>query len=91
MTVKCLITGCQLRGPEFIQRGDLFELGECYVFNACGEPQYVWGMRDLAPHAVVLSDPGHQNYFERRNVYVFNKADARLTPEATAYIAKGVR
>ena len=88
MIPKCVITGCTLIFGYQQQHGDLFELGDTWIFNACGEPQErALLLPEIGKHVAIL-DSMHRNYFERRNVYVFSKNDAYLSPEAKKYIAK---
>lgn len=86
---KCIITGCQLPTPHFTQHGDLWELAEVYIFNAVGEPDHE---RSVTSDKVLeIHDQEHENYFERRNVYVVSKLEATLNGAARAYIARGAR
>lgn len=89
MSPRCIITGCQLTTPSFTQHGDLFELGEVYIFNACGEPDY--DGRKTSDKVLDIHDAFHTNYFERRNVYVVSKLDASLNEAARAYIERSAR
>jgi hypothetical protein len=89
MTPRCIITGCQLTAPGFTQHGDLWELGEVFIFNACGEPDYGGGT--TSDKVLEVHDSNHDNYFERHNVYVVSKLDATLNGVAQAYIARGAR
>lgn len=89
MTPKCLITGCQISISGFTQHGDLWDLGSVFIFNAVGKPDY--DMRSTSDKVLAVSDSMHQNYFERRNVYVVSKNDATLNEAAQAYITRGAR
>lgn len=88
---RCIITGCTLvvqNGPLdlFWQSGDLFELNDCYIFNAVGEPNY--GTDPFYSMSIAVNSSDYQNHFERRNVFVFAKESAALNDEATAYITR---
>ena len=87
MTPNCIITGCTLVFERQQQHGDLFELGDTWIFNACGEPKEC-GHFLPAGNVIMIHGDFHQNYFERRNVYVFLKDSASLSPDAKKYIAK---
>lgn len=97
MTPKTIITGCDIvvrAAPDsatiaFTQHGDLWLLGDTYIFNACGEPSYE-GQR-TSDKALIVKAAHHENYFERRNVYVVNRADAYLDEKAAAYVAGAPR
>jgi hypothetical protein len=82
-TPECIITGCSLFSPDLGNahlNGDLFQLGDVYIFNA--NPQLV-GPHDFAyVKAVTVS-----TYFARRHIYVFHKTAAELNEAAKEYIA----
>lgn len=86
---RCIITGCTLIYAGTWQSGDLFELGDIYIFNAVGEPQYEG--EPFYERAVILADIPHQTYFERRDVFVFAKSAAALNDKAKAYLAGAPR
>ena len=79
---ECIITGCSLFSPDFQGthiNGDLFALGDCYIFN--GNPQVVANTEfAYSKHVTVRS------YFARRNVYVFHKTAAELNEAAKEYL-----
>jgi hypothetical protein len=81
---ECIITGCSLFSPpslgEHHLNGDLFQLGNCYIFNA--NPQLA-GPQDFAYSKTVTVS----RHFSRRHVYVFLKAAAELNDAAKEYIA----
>ena len=90
MPVNYLITGCGLTiNEDFRVWGDLFEVGDCYVFNACGPGEGL--AKPLRPEMKQLSvaDSMYENYFERRNVFVIPKAEATLNQAALDYVNKG--
>ena len=86
----CIITGCDLVTESFWQHGDLFQLGDVYVFNACGEPEFVEyrsaHSRLASVRYLEIAGSLHRNYFERRNVYVVAKSQATLSPAAREYV-----
>ena len=84
---SCIITGCDLVQGEDVIRGDLWELGDSYIFNAAGD----FRGRRPSPFHIVLFHDHHLNYFERRNVFVFRKASAQLSYAAAAYLAEAAR
>lgn len=91
--MKCIITGCamQLEGhPGMWLAGDLFEVGDCYVFNGnqdrdASQPRWMMGN---SPHyrkrVELLASLG--GAFENKGVFVAPKDDWRLNAEAAAYI-----
>jgi hypothetical protein len=90
MTIKpnCIITGCDIQILMHWQHGDLWELADCYIFNAVGDMQH--GDRFSSEHnCLLVQEDLHHNYFERRNLFVVAKAEAQLNPAAQAYLARG--
>ena len=82
-TPECIITGRSLFAPELDEchvNGDLFVLGDCYIFNA--NPQML-GPRDYTYGKQVRVSA----HFARRHVYVFAKSAAELNDAAKEYIA----
>ncbi len=80
---QCIITGCSFLSPLLNGahlNGDLFELGDCYIFNA--NPQLL-APQDFAYKKTVTA----RTYFVRRHVYVFLKAAAELNQDAQEYLA----
>jgi hypothetical protein len=80
---ECIITGCTLLSPDLggaHLNGDLFELGDCYIFNA--NPQLLAPLDFAYAKTVTVS-----RYFARRHVYVFAKSAAELNEAAKEYIA----
>lgn len=84
-TVRCLITGCELSIPNATQHGDLFLVSDTWVFNAVGEPEY-GGQLSEGRKALLVREGFHQNYFERRNVYVIPREEAKLNTHARVYV-----
>lgn len=96
--MTCLIAGCSLIDP-FNNRwahGDLHQIGNCYVFNAClhsltGEA--AWEYNEDAPDSpalTLLSALSNSTYFERRSVIIV-PADgicAELNPAAKKYLRR---
>jgi hypothetical protein len=82
-----IITGCDLVQGDEVLHGDLWELGDSYIFNAVGD----FRSRPPSPRHIALFSDNHLNYFERRNVFVFLKASAQLSFEAAAYLARAPR
>lgn len=89
---QCVITGCVLvaSNEEKYAYGDLHQIGKAYVFNAClndkGQPDWYWDA-DYRDDAKIVSVDSNE-FFEKRGVIVFNKADARLNDAATVHIAR---
>ena len=81
-----VITGCGL-ALEFGSHhwGDLWEEGDCWIFNACGEED---GLDDpLEDLQRILYVSEHcRDYFQRRNVFVIPKFDAKLNQAAKEYL-----
>lgn len=80
-----VITGCGL-AFEFGSHhwGDLWEEGDCWIFNACGEED---GLDDpLEDTQKILYVSGDSSYFQRRNVFVIHKNVAELNLAATEYL-----
>lgn len=91
MTPKHIITDCEATFDSFHQHGDLWELADVYIFNAVGEPNYSEFIATEKSRYVSVLTQHHRAYFERRNVYIFAKADAVLSPAAAAYLAGALR
>ena len=82
---QCIITGCALQLPnDGYVWGDLHEEGDCYVFNGSG-PVHFGG--DFAEGKVLIIWSDY--YFERRNVFVVAKTQAKLNEKALDYIMGG--
>lgn len=85
-TPRCIITGCDIQILNYHQHGDLFELADCYIFNAVGEASYGDKFYSSASRCLLVRDSLHLAYFERRNVFVIAKSDAILNEAAKAYL-----
>lgn len=89
---RCLITGCELTQGNQIVHGDLHEVGDCYIFNACrnDDVQAAWHELppELPPHIKVIVIGSEATYFERHGVFTFHKSQAVLNPAAQDYINK---
>jgi hypothetical protein len=80
-----VITGCGLVF-EFGSHhwGDLWEEGDCWIFNACGSEE---GLSEpLTGTEKILYVSGDRNYFQRRNVFVIHKLAAELNQAAKDYL-----
>ena len=80
-----VITGCGL-ALEFGSHhwGDLWEEGDCWIFNACGSEE---GLDEpLEDTQRILYVSGDSSYFQRRNVFVIHKNVAELNLAATEYL-----
>lgn len=79
---KCMITGCGLEIAGLHIHGDLWEDGNVWIFNAVGE-------FSETPHdhkIVSVFHDNHHNYFERRNVFIFQKLHSTLNDHAYNYL-----
>ena len=80
---ECIITGCSFLSPDLggsHLNGDLFQLGDCYIFNA---NPHLMGPQQFAYTKTVSAS----RYFSRRFVYVFHKSAAVFNDAAMEYIA----
>ena len=85
---KCMITGCDLEIAGSFIHGDLWEDGNVWIFNAVGdfrEEPSGWTER-----IITILDDTHKNYFERRNVFVFQKINASLNDAAHQYLTRPI-
>ena len=83
---RVVITGCGLSlSPRYEFWGDLWEEGDCWVFNACGDEDGLG--TPLNPQDKILSVKD-TNYFQRRNVFVIRKREAVLNEVAKTYLSK---
>ena len=91
--MTCLITGADLYlGEGMGFHGDLFEVGECYVFNAVmnTDKQYpIMVTVDPKGARTLVVRRSVENLFEKRGIVVVPKSLAELSPEAEAYVMKG--
>lgn len=78
----CIITGCSLYDTDarVWRHGDLWEMGDVYIFNATQEAN------DDPTHRRQLIINDFADFFTRRDVYVIPKLCATLNPEAERYI-----
>lgn len=82
----CMITGCGLQiYPEYQFWGDLWEEGDCWVFNACGSDE---GLSSPLNHTAPILNVLCTSYFQRRNVFVISKDNSALNAAATKYLNK---
>jgi hypothetical protein len=93
--MKCLITGCALirESDEACLWGDLFEVGDCYVFNGTffrQEPMWQYYPDNKIPSTLKTITVNGQYYFERRAVFVIEKGQATLNDQAALYISEGL-
>jgi len=80
----CVITGCALSLPDGSWVwGDLFQEGDCWVFNASNDPVE----ETITPGAKILSVLSDE-YFERRRVYVIKMVDAHPNRRAADHMRK---
>ena len=78
---QCIITGCSLRTGFERWNGDLFELGDVYIFNANPNSRH-----DASEPPFYSKELSVADCFERRAVFVVAKSAASLNDEALAYI-----
>ena len=78
----CIITGCSLFDADarVWRHGDLFEMGDVYVFNATPMAE----QDPTSPRQLRINESA--DFFTRRDVYVISKLCATLNPEAERYI-----
>jgi len=88
VSIKCIITGCDITLDDARQHGDLWMMGSNYIFNAVGEPSYdpEFSGSDKVLHVI----PG-SFVFVRRNVIVIDRTDARLNEAAVQYLRPKTR
>lgn len=91
MKPKCIITGCDMIAADTDQivHGDLWELGDSYIFNAVlydGEAYWQDHHPTGSVPKAILINKITDRYFERRGVFVIHKDVAELTTIAQEYI-----
>ena len=81
-----VITGCGL-AFEFGSHywGDLWEEGDCWLFNACGSEEGLDEPLEDSQRILYVPVATHI-YFERRNVFVIQKTHAELNQAAKEYL-----
>lgn len=90
--LETIITGCAFHDPQSGRWvwGDLWQLGDTYIFNAVlekGEAAWVFGEPDPARKAISRNDgPYHSSMFDRRGVLVIHKSDTTLNQAAREYL-----
>lgn len=82
---ECIITGVVLVIDDTARPADLFEMGDIYIVNASGEG-YPLPLAVGVEHRNSI-DLTNAPYFERRNVFVVHRSQAKLNANALAYIA----
>ena len=88
-TPRVLITGCGLTLPvEFRIWGDLWQVGDCYVFNGCGSGEGLLEPFEEDVKQLLVNDTFHQVYFERRQVYAIPVDEAKLNSAALTHLLK---
>lgn len=87
MKPHCLITGCTLIFPneDSWQSGDLYVIGDMYIFNAVGERNYDMDSGDRI-YTKEIRFSHFADWFEKRNVYVFPKYYGMLNEGARKYL-----
>jgi hypothetical protein len=88
--MTCLITGCALINGSSTVHGDLHEIGNVYIFNAClDNGEAAWRDIDvnISPRQIDITN---SDYFERRGVFVTHKQTG-LNQAAFDYILAGKR
>ena len=92
---RCIITGCAFVDSEGLMAawGDLWEVGDCYVFNATtnyqhnpGETFWQFSLPPDEIKQVITHRSPQQPYFERRAVLVIDKAACYLNQAAKDYL-----
>lgn len=92
--MTCIIAGCALvdDGANRTVWGDLWRIGDAWVFNAVPGPkgeaawQYGAPVPNTMRQLVIDQNARVSNYFERRGVIVLAEKEAKLNPAAEAYL-----
>lgn len=88
--MTCLITGCALIDPDGAAIwGDLYQLADCYVFNAVLRNGEASRSYELRPDGRIITIVG--DFFERRGVFVIPLTCAVLNQVASLFIAEGAK
>lgn len=85
--MKCIITGCAFleEGGTASLWGDLFEEGDCYIFN--GPVDGRWDYNRIPPPEIKqVRYTGSYHFFERRGIVVVPKKDCALNHAAREYL-----
>lgn len=88
---ECILTGCYFNSPteQKYVRGDLHELGDCYIVTAnIVETNNADWMYGQPPAGDMLVSAIQSAYFERRGVIVFTKQVAEFNERAKDYLAR---
>jgi hypothetical protein len=88
--MHCAITGCALVFHGRWIAGDLFDAGDCWIFNGnyrVGSNRAEADWQVGAPYYEKQLWP--EDYFEKRGVFVVRKSEANLNYEAIQYISGG--
>lgn len=87
MIIHPIITGCGLTiNSEFRIWGDLWDAGDVYIFNACGDAEGLPQPFSDTTKQLIVPDLAPATYFQRRNVFVISKYDSHLNPAALHYV-----
>ena len=91
--MNCIITGCSLvlQPGLYCAWGDLFELGDCYIFNANTKgPHYDTAWSNVLPPELIKQVLYESDFapFERRGVVVMRQEDCRLNQAAQDYVER---
>jgi len=84
---KCIITGCDFVAGGSVIHGDLHQLGETCIFNACvGEDgEAVRGCDSRRFSDKIVSCPDFP-FFERRGIIIFPRCFAEFNQAAKDYL-----
>jgi len=93
--MTCLITGCALNDLDLTRTvwGDLHQIGDCYVFNAClVQGAAAWQEGELAPDTMRVIEfkalDSGERVFERRGVIILPKSECRFNLRATDFLTQ---
>ena len=91
--MTCLITGCALNDLTLTRTvwGDLHQIGDCYIFNAClTAGNAAWRDGELAHNSTWVIeckfDYSDDRSFERRGVIIIPKSKCRLNARAADFL-----
>lgn len=87
---ECVITGCSLLVCGTWVNGDLFKMGDTYIFNgnanASGHPQ--WQTKDMAgnhQYSKTVNITARESW-ERKGVFVFHETQCQFNKAALEYM-----